>query len=676
MVERNATKHKRTRVTLGEVRNQESAQFVEAQVESLAAEFSSFEISPDQIDAWRTLCEWLHDASQKVPKEYDSIGCFFEFQPPMKSERSDLMLVGDRELLVIEAKTGQAHKITQARKQALNYAIQIYSSLEVGSERLVTPIVLQENKFKGQNPKPKALAGFSYERRDVAVISASELATLIKSMTAPSLGLDLLDTTGWVHKPRASVVELAREMFGTLRSGGITKSLADNDELERLVTRIRELIHQARANSEHRVVAVTGRPGSGKTLVGLRIAHQVGFLGDVEVGASAPIFLSGNEPLVEVLRHAISSGRSDAAKKRKSGKELMKIRKDLHPEREIVLHISKLTDLEVSASIIVFDEAQRAWTAKHNQKSKQSQDLRSQPYVVLEKMTKKPWSVVICIVGSGQHINPGEEGMNTWYDAIEEINKVQPEVTKPVKWRITVPRGEEREGPDIEFSDDLELTVDMRAGSTQMNEWVNLLLDNQIDEALVCRASFPNYPLLVSRDLEICKQWLKQQTNLSHGETAGLVVSSKNRRLGVYGLTWPQQTRDFDAVSWFTNKYPHLKACSSFEIAATEYGCQGLELDRVGACWSWDLVPSSSGWKSRELNLERRKWRELQSDNLKSEYLRNAYRVLLTRSRLGMVIWIPKGDNQDPSRDPDEADEIFEVLCRAGCTPLLERPPR
>ena len=672
MAGKNILKHKRTRITLGEVRNQKRTQFVEAQVESLAAEFSSFEIVQDQIDAWHILCGWLHDASQKVRKEYDGIGCFFEFQPPMKSERSDLMLVGDRELLVIEAKTGQAHNVTQARKQALNYALQIYSSLEVGSERLVTPIVLQENKFKGHNLNPKAIADLSYERRDVAVISASELATHIQNMTAPSPGLDLLDTTGWVHKPRASVVELAREMFGTLRSGGITKSLADNNELERLVERIRELIHQARENSEHRVVAVTGRPGSGKTLVGLRIAHQVGFLGDVEVGASAPIFLSGNEPLVAVLRHAISSGQSAAAKKRKGGKQLMRIRKDLHPEREIILHISKFTDLEVSASIIVFDEAQRAWTAKHNQKSKQARNLRSQPYNVLEKMTKKPWSIVICIVGSGQHINPGEEGMNTWYNAIEEINKVRPEVTKPVKWRITVPRGEKREGPDIEFSHDLELTVDMRAGSTQMNEWVNLLLDNQIDKALVCRASFPDYPLYVTRDLEICKRWLKQQTNFRHDETAGLVVSSKNRRLGLYGLSWPQQTRDFDAVSWFTNKHPHLKACSSFEIAATEYGCQGLELDRVGACWSWDLVPSSKGWKSRELNSEKRKWRELQSDNLKSEYLRNAYRVLLTRSRLGMVIWIPEGDSQDPSRDPDEADEIYEVLCRSGCAPLLE----
>jgi len=190
MVEISASKHARTRVTLGEVRNQKKAQFVESQVESLAREFSNFEITQDQIDAWRTLCEWLHDASQNVPKEYDSIGCFFEFQPPMKSERSDLMLVGDRELLVIEAKTGQAHKISQARKQALNYAFQIYSSLEVGSERLVIPIVLQENKFKGNKLSPTAISDLSYQRHDVAVISASELATHIQNMTAPSKGLE------------------------------------------------------------------------------------------------------------------------------------------------------------------------------------------------------------------------------------------------------------------------------------------------------------------------------------------------------------------------------------------------------------------------------------------------------------------------------------------------------
>jgi hypothetical protein len=199
---------------------------------------------------------------------------------------------------------------------------------------------------------------------------------------------------------------------------------------------------------------------------------------------------------------------------------------------------------------------------------------------------------------------------------------------------------------------------------------VNLLLDGQIDEARTCRASFPTYPLFITRELEICKRWLKQETNLRHDETAGLVASSKNKRLGLYGISWPQQTRDFDAVSWFTYKFPHLKACSSFEIAATEYGCQGLELDRVGVCWSWDLVPSPKGWKSRELNPEKRKWRDLESESLKSEYLRNAYRVLLTRSRLGMVIWVPTGERLDPSRDPVEVDQIYEVLCSSGCAPL------
>lgn len=659
-----------TRITLGDVRRQARDQFVSVLVRSLATEFSSFEISPDQIDAWATLGGWLHDASQQLGADYDSLGCFFEFQPPMKSERSDLMLVGDQEILVIEAKTGQAHDITQARKQALNYAYQIYSSLEVGTERSVTPIVLQQHKFKGSVPVPTPIIDLSYNRRDVAVIGAAEFATHIQKMKAPSRGIDLLDTKSWVHKPRASVVELAREMFGTLRTGGITKSLADNEELDRLVKRIRELIAKARENSEHRVVAITGRPGSGKTLVGLRIAHQAGFVGDVAVGSEAPIFLSGNEPLVSVLRHAIAAGQIAAAKKHKGGKQLMRIRPELHPEREIILHISKFTKPAVSASIIVFDEAQRAWTAKHNQKAKQSRDLRSQPYGVLEKMSEKPWSVVICIVGSGQHINPGEEGMQTWYSAVEEVNKIRADRAQPAKWRITVPRGEKGAGPDVEFSHDLELTVDMRAGSTRLNEWVNLLLDNQIDAARDCRDKFPEFPLFVTRDLGICKQWLKQQTNLKHDETAGLVVSSKNKRLGLYGLSWPQQTRDFDAVSWFTYKFPHLKACSSLEVAATEYGCQGLELDRVGVCWSWDLVPSTDGWRPRELNSEKRAWRELQPNNMKSEYLRNAYRVLLTRSRLGMVIWIPQGDCNDSSRHPNEADEIYETLRGAGCTPL------
>jgi len=607
----------------------------------------------------------------KTADRFPEIGCFFEFSPPFTSQRSDLILVSEREILVVEAKTGIHHSRLQAQKQALSYAYDIYNSLRVGTDRAVVPIVLQESTSSEMPSINKAISNQDHSPADVAVISAKQLPDCIRQMTPPTGHVDLLDTSTWMYRPRASIVSLSQEMFGNLRSGEVLKSLADNDEIDRLVTRVSELIRETRDNSEHRLIAITGRPGSGKTLVGLRIAHQITLPDPSDSESDAPIYVSGNGPLVEVLQEAIA--RSYKTSYDRYSESAISIEMARRVAKSHILEVRGVIaeQFRIRTNVVIFDEAQRAWNAKHMRRKHSDQTLESQPFEILKKMSEKTWAVVICLVGTGQHINAGEEGMSTWYNAVRKLSDgtSRSSSTKST-WRISVSREAQFESAESTVSPDLELTVDMRAGSTRMNEWVNLLLESKLNEARDCRNSFPDFPLLVSRDLDTVLGWLRSSTNLRHRETAGLLASSTSGRLTSYGVRVASAASDnFPAVNWYLERPPHLDSCNSFDFAATEYRCQGLELDRVGVCWSWDLLPRGGQWVPRQLNRATGRWNWV-SNERKQEYRINSYRVLLTRSRLGMIIWVPRGDQDDTSRSSIESDEIYETLVIAGCDPI------
>lgn len=658
-------------ITLGEVRRLARSEFVERMTKSLATEFSRFPISPDQIDAWRTLCTWIHEAGAQLDTTFDSIGCLFEFSPPFKGDRSDLLLVSESEILVVEAKTGSKHTKRAAQKQVLRYAYQIYNALEVGVHRRVLPLVIQEKPLRGSTAMPTPITDHAYPEASVAVISKQALASEIQKMTPPNKDVDILDTSAWVHQPRGSVIAFAQEMFGNIRDRNVLTALANSEEIDRLVSRLHEIISVAREKCEHRVVVITGRPGSGKTLVGLRLAHLASIDTHGSTSDVAPVYISGNGPLVEVLREAIARSYLDSVGK--SASTVITKRQAVATAEEIILSVGSIDseNFRVGSSVVVFDEAQRAWTAAHLQRKRGNKNLKSQPFEILRKMQDKPWAVVICLVGTGQHINSGEEGMGTWYDAIEATNLEPRPSSSMRRWRISVANKGNSEAPNVEQVPDLELSVDMRARdlrarATRLNEWVNLLLEHQIEAARECREDFGDYPLHVTRQLHSATEWLKVNTNFKYDETAGLIASSGSERLTPYGIR-VVDVRDFRAANWYLAQPPHLDACSSFDIAASEFGSQGLELDRVCVCWSWDLISADKRWISRRLDRPKGNWSQ-NTNSQTAEHTLNAYRVLLTRSRMGMVIWVPEGDSLDPSRDISEADTIAEALVEAGCT--------
>jgi hypothetical protein len=379
-----------------------------------------------------------------------------------------------------------------------------------------------------------------------------------------------------------------------------------------------------------------------------------------EDGAGTPLYLSGNGPLVDVLTEALAR---DERKRRKCTAEeareiaLAKIR---------LIHGLTTKKFAVKTNVLIFDEAQRAWTEERMRSKMQKQDLLSEAEEVLQRMESAEWAVVICLVGTGQQIHNGERGMLTWTNAItgRRNSGNNWEMFGSAKIAAT-------DGADItEMTDvpDLHLSIVRRADNASMlGDWVTSLLDGQIDAAAKIREEFANFPIFMTRDLEIAKTWLRDPLR-PHYETFGLLASSRSARLSSYGIDAQSAAgMTHDWTQWFLDKPPNLNSSEVLEVAASEFKCQGLELDRTCVCWSWDMIFSDGKWITRRIDKRRGKWNQNES---RRDYAINAYRVLLTRARAGMIIWVPEGDTTENSRDPLEMDKVAEVLVAAGCQQL------
>jgi len=617
-------------------------------------------ISDEQIDAWKTTLSWVRAAARDVADTHGQVTALLEYAPPFIYRRSDLILIADDTVLVIEVKSGTSESVGSARKLVLEYASDIYNFLPVGVDRRVVPIVVRSRAPERHGPLAP-IHDHDMRHTEVAQIRPGHLAAAIRTTKNPRQPLKPGASTDWLYRPRASIVQFAQTMFAVADREEVFASLSNGDEIDRLLARVRSIISDAQATRSHRVIAITGRPGAGKTLVGLQIAHDLNESLNLGQNVSPPMYLSGNGPLVDVLTEAI-------ARASRSAKIDQGIRVDMSHERgAAATHIRALravlaTDFKIETPVIVFDEAQRAWNAQHMKRKRPRAEAGSQPAEILKRMSQLPWAVVICLVGTEQNINSGEEGMKTWIDAVSDSREAK------IRWTLHAPAEEFGQVPHVVPDDNLTLKTDLRAaGAAALNEWVDELLRGHIAGAAKIRSTFPGYPLYVTRDLTAAKQWLRTSSRWTL-QTAGLVASSSSARLHLYGVDVAASAGEaFDAPAWYLDPLPSLKSCLALERAATEYACQGLELDRVGVCWSWDLQYDGDSWKANDLNPKTARWRPTRHV---SEYLVNAYRVLLTRSRAGMVIWVPVGEAEDPTRPIGTMNHTYATLIAAGCHPL------
>ncbi|HLH19268.1 MAG TPA: DNA/RNA helicase domain-containing protein [Bryobacteraceae bacterium] len=402
-------------------------------------------------------------------------------------------------------------------------------------------------------------------------------------------------------------------------------------------------------------------PGAGKTLAGLNIVHNR----ELHEG-SLGVFLSGNGPLVRVLSEALA--RDD---RKRTGNSISESRRRVstfiqNVHRFIDAHFSSLKPPQ--DRVVIFDEAQRAWNREQSLK-KFNRD-RSEPEVILDIMDRHPgWAVIVALVGSGQEINTGEAGLGEWGRALAD---------RRGRWKVMAsPLVLEDDGgfvgdllfestpKEIQVLNDaaMHLSIALRSYKAQaVSEFVDNLLFRQADAARSALTRCSGFPIAITRDLATAREWLRWRQRGSR--RIGLIASSGGRRLRAYGL---DVRLELDVENWFLNDSSDVRSSYYLEVPATEFGIQGLELDWTGLCWDIDLVPHSADWQMRAFKGTH--WQTVR-DETRRRYILNKYRVLLTRSREGMVIWVPCGDHKDPTRPISAYDTIAEYLKSCGIAEL------
>jgi hypothetical protein len=471
------------------------------------------------------------------------------------------------------------------------------------------------------------------------------------------------------YSPTPTIIEAARTLYSGKSVIEISRSHAGRTNLTKTSDSVINAIRLAKKNNEKIICFITGVPGAGKTLAGLNIAHHKEFQNDK---GSLSTFLSGNGPLIKVLRKALSRDahkklkKTDSSAKQKESERIIAFIENVHNYFKLYFTEDKIPNKNIPNNrIVIFDEAQRAWNAKHSMRKFQ-RDF-SEPEMMFEIMNRhNDWAVIVALVGGGQEINTGEAGLPEWGRVIEQ---------KFNDWKVYI-------SPQLKFGDhstgnltlfnklptgieiiedkDLHLDVSIRSyKAEELSNWVNLVLTNKPSEAKdIFNNKLSNYKIVLTRDLEKAKSWLRLKCKGSR--RMGLVASSGGRRLRPYGL---DVKLDLEEGEWFLNGRNDVRSSYYLEIPATEFGIQGLELDWVGVCWDIDLFRSNNAWDFKSFSGTT--WKNIK-DPEKRKHVINRYRVLLTRAREGMVIFVPAGSNDDTTRNPGYYNSVANYLKDCG----------
>ena len=643
------------------------ADFLLAEVASIIGRLSQnsdFAVLPTQRDAWIEEIEIL-----KAHLNGLSGSILLEFMIPRMGRRIDAVLLVGGGVLAVEFKIGEQIFGRAAIDQAWDYALDLKNFHEASHELPVIPILIASD---ARSRAPQDLVADSDGVFRPVAIGVDELRSTIDACIGAfkSASFDHASWANAPYHPTPTIVEAARALYAQHSVDSIARHDAGARNLHVTSQRIDELIDNAVSNQEKIIVFVTGVPGAGKTLVGLNVATRHRRELDVETHA---VYLSGNGPLVAVLREALT--RDEVSRRKTEGQ---KVRKSQVAEsiKAFIQPIHHFRDEGLVTSkppfehVVVFDEAQRAWNLRQTasfmrRKRKRDGFSQSEPEFLISCMDRhQDWAVIVCLVGGGQEINIGEAGIDAWIDA---VNSSFPH------WHMYISAhlidSEYAAGKALEkarirklayFDESLHLAVSMRSFRAEnVSEFVKTLLDCNAKPA---RDAFGRlarrYPIVITRDITRAREWVRTQARGS--ERYGLVASSKAQRLKPHAI---DIRVSIDPVQYFLNGRSDTRSSYYLEDAATEFQIQGLELDWTCVTWDGDLRYTESGWTYHDFRGNR--WIDIKnSDNC--NYLKNAYRVLLTRARQGMVIFVPPGDDSDPTRHATYYDGTFAYLTKLG----------
>ena len=587
---------------------------------------------------------------------------YFEFSIPRMGKRVDnIVILGDK-IFLLEFKIGSEQYDKHAIDQVIDYALDLRNFHEGSHYANLIPVLIAEKAPIFENNFQRA-----GNLEQAILLNAQNLNKFFKYYDSNSL----MDVAAWEqssYKPTPTIIEAAQALYQKHNVAEITRSDAGAKNLSDTAGCISNIIEQAKQGNKKAICFVTGVPGAGKTLAGLNIANQRLKVAEDEHA----VFLSGNGPLVQVLQEALARNRAikNKIKKETALKETKAFIQNIHHFRDEYLKNSQAP----TEKVVVFDEAQRAWNQHQtrkfmSQKRGQPDFNQSEPEFLIEVMNRhQDWCVIVCLIGGGQEINTGEAGLIAWMQALQasypdwqvhysnlivnQDNYLQDTAIKNWLSMIGVEQNH------------LHLATSVRSfRSEKVSAWVHALLDMDEQAKSLWKEIQSNYPIVLTRDLQKAKAWVKAQAKGS--ERYGLVASSGARRLKALGV---HVKSEINVANWFLNPKYDVRSSYFLEDVATEFDVQGLELDWVCLAWGENFYYQGNQWYYQ--SFKGCKWQNINKEEDK-QFTKNAYRVLLTRARQGMVIWIPEGSESDNTRQKKFYDGTYQYLKSIGIDELV-----
>ena len=654
---------------------------------------SQHDINDETAQSWVEEIDTLREALEA----YSGRGSlYFEYNIPRMGRRADVIVLIDGIVFVVEYKTAEQRFTREAMVQVWDYALDLKNFQEGCLDRILIPIlVAPKEKDSHCHLTLKHFEDMVYEP---LMVNRKKLSEVFESVLEGVVYKDkpTLDDDQWAksgYSPTPTIIEAAIALYEENTVEEITKHGGDIDKASEELCHI---IDHCREKKRKAICFITGVPGAGKTLIGLNTA-----IDQFNRGEKA-VYLSGNFPLVEVLQEALTRDyvrrdkiRAKAEKRKAYTKAEAKSKvkafiQMIHHYRDLYLEGTEVKDGRIVPiegyfqshtdkayipveHVAIFDEAQRAWTqAELKRFMREKKGIKDFPYSEPEYLIscmdrQTDWGLVVCLVGNGQAINKGEAGLKEW---IESVHRSYPSWDVYMSDFLVTSNDVSKEDlalihKQLIAKEELHLTMSMRSfRSEKVSLFVNQLLDLQKEEAAATLCELEKYPIVLTRSLDTAKQWLRSHARGS--ERFGLLASSKAERLKAIGINVRYQP---DFVHWFLEDDSDIRSSNCLEDTLTEFKVQGLEIDWACVTWDADLRLSKDGMSWQHFQLRSgTQWQKINKE-INKEYQINAYRVLLTRARQGMVIVVPNGDNSvppDETRKPEWYDGIYSYLKSPG----------
>ena len=653
---------------------------------------NEFDLTMDQRNAWLEEFDIMKSVLGTLGEDGQIL---FEYTIPRLGKRVDVVLLMRGVVFAIEFKIGAEAFLVNDKEQVWDYALDLKNFHEESRDRIIVPILVATEAPKRDCSLGKAI--FSYYDDHVyypLFSNADTLLPILQRVLSEIESQPALDAHEWTfsrYSPTPTIIQAASALYMNHSVADITKHEADKAGIDSCTAFILDIIKQSKENHQKSICFVTGVPGAGKTLVGLNVAIQQ------EEGDLA-VYLSGNGPLVKVLTEALA--RDKVQKEKDRGRRCTKTEAERQVSRFIqIIHryrdnmlgklkmpirdgqieldpamISKAAEKSAAEveNVAIFDEAQRMWDMRHlsawlaRKKGVNDFPMSEGEFLIWSLDQHKDWATIVCLVGGGQEINSGEGGIGLWIDA---LNQQFPDWQIYISNQLTEKEYAEgnvsallAENPNVHLRSDLHLAVSQRSYRAEtLSLFVHQFLDLDIAAARKTYNDIKDrYPIVLTRDLAKAKAWLREHARGS--ERYGMLVSSKAFRLKPLAIDIRSQA---DIVPWFLNPITDIRSSLFLEDVATEFDIQGLELDWTCLVWDGDFryEPFRHCWQ--HFNFRSDRWQNINIAEGRA-YQLNAYRVLLTRARQGMVICVPEGNPEDATRLPEFYDGTYELFRELG----------